>query len=155
MILNESRDYRDSIQRVLEAVKHTTGCEAVGLRLQSGDDYPYFLQNSFGDDFLLTENSLLERDRRDLVCRNPDGSVRLECTCGLVISGKMDHSNPLFTPGGSAWTNDSFSALDLPEVDDPRHHPRNQCIHQGFASIALTPVRSKEAIVGLLQVNGH
>ncbi len=155
MILNEAADFKDSIQRVLEAVKQTTGCDALGLRLQSGEDFPYFLQSGFSADFLLTENSLLERGRRGEVCRNPDGTVRLECTCGLVISGKVDHSNPLFTPGGSAWTNDSFPFLDLPETDDLRHHPRNQCIHQGYTSIALIPIRKKGAIVGILQVNGH
>ncbi len=155
LILNESADFESSIKRVLAAVRQTTGCDAVGLRLHSGEDFPYFLQDGFGDDFLLTENSLLERDRRGEICRNPDGTVRLECACGLVISGKVDHSNPLFTPGGSAWTNDSFPFLDLPEADDPRHHPRNQCIHKGYASIALIPIRRKGNIVGLLQVNGH
>lgn len=155
LILNESADFESSIKRVLAGVKQTTGCDAVGLRLHNGEDFPYFLQDGFSDDFLLTENSLLERDRRGEICRNIDGKVRLECTCGLVISGKVDHSNPLFTPGGSAWTNDSFPFLNLPEANDPRHHPRNQCIHKGYASVALIPIRSKGNIVGLLQVNAH
>lgn len=155
LILNEPEDFESSIRRVLEAVKETTGCDAAGLRLHSGEDFPYFLQDGFSDDFLLKENSLLERDRNGEICRNHDGTVRLECTCGLILTGEVDLSDPLFTSGGSAWTNDSFPILDLPESDDPRHHPRNECIHQGYASVALIPVRAKGSIVGLLQVNGH
>ncbi len=87
------------------------------------------------------------------MCRGKDGDVRLEGTCGLVISGRTDPSNPLFTPGGSFWTNDSFALLDIPPDEDPRLHPRNQCIQQGYASIALVPIRNKDRIIGLIQLN--
>ena len=91
------------------------------------------------------------RDAKGDVCRDKDG-MSLECTCGLVLSGKTDPSNSLFTPGGSAWTNDSLPILDLPP-NRPRLHPRNRCIHEGFQSIALIPIRANNEIVGLLQLN--
>ncbi len=143
-ILNEPGDLQESIQRVFSALKIRTGVDAVGLRLQEGDDFPYFVQDGFSKDFLRTENTLLERGKDGGVCRDKDGNVRLECTCGLVISGKTDPSNPLFTQGGSCWTNDSFPLLDLPSDQDPRMHPRNNCIHQGYASMALIPVRIQD-----------
>ena len=152
--LVEPIEFRAAIERVLSSIQRATKCDAVGIRLQANEDFPYFLQNGFSSDFLLTENSLLVRDPNGGICRNPDGTVSLECTCGLVISGKTDPSNPLFTPGGSAWTNDSFPFLEVPESEDPRLHPRNQCIHQGYASVALIPIRARETIVGLLQLNG-
>ena len=152
-ILNEPGDLQDSIQRVLAALKTRTGFDAVGIRLQDGDDFPYFAQEGFSKDFLLTENTLIERAADGGVCRDKDGNVSLECTCGLVISGKTDPANPLFTPGGSFWTNDSFPLLDIPPGEDPRLHPRNQCIHQGYASVALVPIRNKDRIVGLIQLN--
>jgi PAS domain S-box-containing protein len=154
-ILNKSADFKESIQQILTAVKQSTGCDAAGIRLESGEDFPYFLQNGFSNDFILTENTLIERDPNDSISRNPDGTVSLECTCGLVISGKFDPSNPLFTAGGSSWTNDSLPFLDVSLEDDPRHNPRNQCIHKGYASVALVPIRTKDRIVGLLQINGH
>jgi GAF domain-containing protein len=43
--------------------------------------------------------------------------------------------------------------LDLPADQDPRLHPRNQCIHQGYASVLLVPIRSPDRIIGLLQLN--
>ena len=152
-ILNEPGALRDSIQRVIAVLKTRTGFDAVGLRLQAGDDFPYFAQQGFSKDFLLTENTLLERTANGGVCRDKDGNVSLECTCGLVISGKTDPGNPIFTLGGSCWTNDSFPLLHLPPGKDPRHHPRNQCIHQGYASVALVPIRNQDRIVGLIQLN--
>ena len=152
-VLNEPGDLEDSIGRVVAALKTRTGCDVAGIRLQDGDDFPYLLQEGFSPDFLLTENSLVERTVDGGLCRDKDGNVSLECTCGLVISGKTDPGNPLFTPGGSAWTNDSFPILDIPAGEDPRRHPRNKCIHQGYASIALVPIRSKDRVIGLIQLN--
>lgn len=162
--LNEPGDLKETIRRVLETLRTRTGADAVGLRLQEGEDFPYFAQNGFSRDFLLTENTLLERGGQGAVCRDADGHVGLECTCGLVLSGKTDPSNPLFTRGGSFWTSNAPAMADLPSDQDPRVHPRNQCIHQGYASIALIPIRIRDQtdaggafmeqrIVGLIQIN--
>jgi diguanylate cyclase (GGDEF)-like protein/PAS domain S-box-containing protein len=152
-ILSKSGSLHDSIQSVLTVLKTRTGFDAVGIRLRKGDDFPYFAQNGFSDDFLLTENTLTERDVDGGLCRNKDGKVSLQCTCGLVISGKTDPTNPLFTKGGSFWTNDSFQLLDLTSDQDPRLRPRNKCIHQGYTSFTLVPIRNKDSIVGLIQLN--
>lgn len=152
-ILNESGNIKDSIQRVLSVLKEYTGFDAVGIRLKEGDDFPYFTQAGFAGDFLIKENSLIERSQSGGVCRDVNGNISLECTCGLVISGKTDASNPFFTRGGSFWTNNSFPLLDLPARQDPRLHPRNECIHHGYASVALIPIRNKDEIVGLIQFN--
>jgi PAS domain S-box-containing protein len=152
-ILNEAGDLHNSIQRILTVLKTETGFDAVGIRLHEGDDFPYLAQKGFSPDFLRTENSLIERTLVGRMCRDKDGKVRLECTCGLVISGKTDLTNPLFTPGGSFWTNNSSQLLDIPSNEDPRLNPRNQCIHQGYASVALVPIRNKEKNVGLIQFN--
>ena len=152
-VLNKPDKIEESIQSILSILKKRIGVDAVGLRLQDGEDYPYFVQEGFSKDFLRTENTLLERGKDGGVCRDKDGNVSLECTCGLILSGKTDPSNPLFTKGGSAWTNDSFPVLDIPSDEDPRHNPRNNCIHQGYASIALIPMRKKDRIMGLIQLN--
>lgn len=154
-LLNEPADLHESLEKVLREIQTSTECDAVGIRLQYKEDYPYFVQHGFSEEFIKMENSLIKRSSDAGVCRNQDGSISLECTCGLVISGKTDSSNPLFTPGGSCWTNDSFPLLDLPENEDPRTHPRNKCIHWNYASVALIPLRKKQKIVGLLQLNAH
>ncbi|MEI8205801.1 MAG: ATP-binding protein [Kiritimatiellales bacterium] len=151
--LNERGELEESVRRVLEILKERAGLDAAGIRLKNGDDFPYFVQEGFSSDFLLKENTLVELGEDGWACRNKDGSIRLECTCGLVLSGRIDPSNPLFTKGGSCWTNDSAPLLSLPAEQDPRLHPRNECIHQGYASVALVPIRSGGKIVGLIQLN--
>src|SRR5660398_289848 len=152
-ILNEPGELSDSLQRVVTTLKTGTGFDAVGIRLQEGEDFPYAAEDGFPDGFLVTENTLIERDAGGGVCRDLDGRVNLECTCGLVVSGRTDPANPRHTPGGSAWTNDSFPTLDIPPEEDPRHNPRNVCIHHGYASIAQVPIRDQERIVGLIHLN--
>ncbi len=144
-ILNESGDFHDAIQRVLSTVKSATGLDAVGMRLQKGEDFPYYAQDGFFDDFISEENALVTRTPEGEIYRNSDGSIRLECTCGLVISGKTDPTNPLLTPGGSCWTNNAG--------EDPQFDPQNQCTHQGYASIALVPISKNKEIIGILQLN--
>ena len=152
-ILNESGDRQDFIGRVLATLKARTGFDAVGIRLQDGEDFPYFVQEGFSEEFLRTENSLVDRAADGELCRDKDGRACLECTCGLVLSGRTDPSNPLFTKGGSCWTNSSRALLDVPPSGDPRHHPRNRCIHFGYASVALVPIRMQNRIAGLIQLN--
>lgn len=152
-ILNDPSSLSDAIGRILDAIKRTTGFDAVGIRLHSGDDFPYCSQNGFSEDFLLAENTLTVRDENGGPCLDADGNLSLECTCGVVLSGKANSESPLFTQGGSFWTNDALPLLDLPAEQDPRLHPRNRCIHEGFRSVALIPVRANQKIVGLLQLN--
>jgi two-component system cell cycle sensor histidine kinase/response regulator CckA len=140
----------ETVESIVAVLKRSTGFDAVGLRFTDGDDYPFLAALGYSEDFLRAENALVVKYPDGGICRNADGSVSLECTCGLVVSGRTDPTNPLFTPGGSAWTNDSFPILDLPRVLDPRLNPRNRCIHAGFQSIALIPLRAGAEILGLL-----
>ncbi len=151
--LNEPLGVTDVVDQILAAIKRETGVDAVGIRLRSGDDFPYFVQSGFSQGFLLTENTLIARDKNGGPCRDKNGNISLECTCGLVISGQTDPANPLFTTGGSYWTNNSLPLLDLPAHQDKRLHPRNICVHQGYSSVALIPIRAHGDIVGLMQLN--
>ena len=152
-ILNDTPDLQDTLEQVLATLKVQTGVDAVGIRLQERDDFPYFTQNGFPKGFTLTENTLVERDEKGRVCRDKNGKVSLECACGLVISGKADLTSLLFTPGGSFWTNDSSQLLAIPLSEDPRTHPRNKCIRESYGSMALIPIRNNKKVLGLIQFN--
>jgi PAS domain S-box-containing protein len=149
--LNETRDWEDSTRKVIATLKRLTGFAAIGMRLQDGEDFRYSAQDGFSEDFLLRENSLLERSGSPGGCRDSECRARLECTCGLVLSGADVPANPCFTPGGSFWINDASALLQLAPDQDPRLHPRNECVRQGFLSMALVPIRSKDRIIGLIQ----
>ena len=142
----------ETAARIVRTLKEATGFDAVGIRLRDGDDYPFVAAMGYPDDFLKAENSLTTNQPGVGLCRTADGAVALDCTCGLVISGATDPSNPLFTPGGSAWTSDASRAPEGPAVEDQRLRPRDRCVHVGFRSIALVPLRAGDQILGLMHL---
>lgn len=152
-ILNEPGDIKELIHRIITLLKLRTGFDAVGIRLQDGNDYPYFSQQGFPDDFLKTENTLIKCSGEGGMCRDKNENITLDCLCGLVISGRTNPADPHFTRYGSCWTNNSLNLADIITSDGPRVNTRNKCIHNGYRSIALVPLRNKESIVGVIQLN--
>jgi PAS domain S-box-containing protein len=152
-LLNGAGNVSSLSGELLRLIKNSTGFDAVGLRLRQGDDFPYYEQSGFSDAFVQAENFLCARSEDGLIMRDAAGQPVLECTCGVVLSGQADPSMPCFTKGGSFWTNASSELLELAPEDDPRTKPRNRCIHAGYQSVALVPVRSGDEIIGLLQLN--
>jgi len=152
-VLISSLSISETITQIISIIKQATKFDAVGIRMQNGEDFPYAAQDGFSQDFLLTENSLVARTVNGEICRDAHGNISLECTCGAVISGHIDPTNPLFTAAGSFWTNNSYPLLELTTDEDPRINPRNLCIHNGFGSVALIPIRENKKIIGLLHLN--
>ena len=152
-ILNNPLPLQELIIKIIKSIQQATQFSAVGIRLKKGDDFPYFAQNGFSNDFLLTENTLTVKGKDAGICRDSSGKPLLECTCGMVINGKTDRTSPFLTEAGSFWTNDSYPLLELTLEEDPRLNRRNNCIHHGFGSVALIPIRTDNSIVGILQLN--
>lgn len=152
-ILNHDMDISIVLDRILELILKKTNIDAAGIRLKNSDDFPYLYAKGFSDEFINSENSVIKKDSDGGICRDRDGNICLECTCGLVLCGKTDSENPLFTAHGSAWTNNSLPFLELPRNKDIRDNPRNRCIHEGYMSVALIPIRNSNEIIGLLQLN--
>lgn len=130
-ILNEPENFQTSVNRILDLLKHYTGFDSIGIRLQKDIGFPYYAHIGFSDTFIEKEDIL----------------NHLECTCGLVLSGR---ESKFLTPGGSFWSNNTQELLSLSRDEDPRSKPRNTCIYEGYQSLALVPIRSKEEIVGLI-----
>lgn len=154
-ILNGGGGLHPLVSETLRLIRAATGFEAVGLRLRRGEDCPYFEHNGFSEEFLREENFLCLRGLDGAIVRDTEGRAVLECTCGLVLSGRTDPSMSCFTEAGSFWTNSSHELLSLSPEADPRIHPRNRCIHAGYESVGLLPLRSGGEIIGLLQLNGR
>jgi PAS domain S-box-containing protein len=151
--MNSAGDLHSQLADSLALIRNATGFDAVGLRLGLGDDYPYYEQTGFSEVFLKEETFLCARCGDGGIIRDADGRAELECTCGLVLSGRTDPAMPCFTEGGSFWTNVSSELLALPRESDPRTNPRNRCIHTGYQSVGLFPLRAGQEIIGLLQLN--
>jgi PAS domain S-box-containing protein len=152
-ILNQSFNPSDISSQILSAIQRETGIEAIGIRLRKDGDYPYAAQQGFPDNFIRAENSLTFETPEGGFCLDENGKPSLGCTCGLVIMGKTNPASPVATSGGSIWTNDSLPFLEVPPSEDARINPRNRCIHSGYLSVALIPIRVGTEIIGLLQLN--
>ncbi|HET6421798.1 MAG TPA: PAS domain S-box protein [Geobacteraceae bacterium] len=130
-----------------------SGCEAVGIRLRAGDDYPYVEIRGFPPEFIQVENEVCLRDQEGNIFRDNGGNPVIECMCGNVICGRFDPSKQFFTNNGSFWTNSTTELLsDFIEIDR-QARMRNRCNGKGYESVALIPLRLGQERLGLIQLN--
>ncbi len=152
-LLNASGDLRELMRRITLLLRDGFQCEAVGIRLRDGDDYPYFETSGLSPEFVRVESPLCrtDPDRRSL--GNAEGSPALECVCGHVLLGQFDPSRPFFTARGSFWSNDTEALLTSLKPGDLPTSVRGRCRTEGFRSVALVALRAGGNILGLLQLN--
>lgn len=153
--LNTARHFNDSTHPILTVVMQAMGCDAAGIRIKCGDGFPYVAQLGFPNEFVRGENTLFAGKTEGDGPSKLDSTAMMGCTCGLVLSGQTDPNSPLFTQGGSFWTNDSRHLSSLPSGEYPPCTHRSRCIDEGYASMAIIPIRSKNEIVGLLHIAGR
>lgn len=89
----------DLVRTAATFFQQQSGCEAVGIRIKMGDDYPYHEARGFPREFVEMENSLCARDAAGNIIRDSLGNPSIECMCGNVIEGRVDPSKPFFSPG--------------------------------------------------------
>ena len=69
-LINESDSLVALAQAATAFFQQQSGCEAVGIRLRDGEDYPYFESRGFPAEFVELENSLCARDHEGELCRD-------------------------------------------------------------------------------------
>ncbi|MBS3777169.1 MAG: PAS domain S-box protein [Bacteroidales bacterium] len=151
--MHTTNDLHELMSGITELMKEWSGCEAVGIRLKQGEDFPYYETRGFPDEFVHLENSLCEVDEQGEYVRDSRGSPVLECMCGNVIRGRTDASQPFFTEFGSFWTNSTTDLLGSTSEEDLQARTRNRCQGEGYESVALIPLRHGNNTLGLLQFN--
>ncbi len=154
-LVNQSRGTRDLIHAATTFFQQRSACEAVGIRLQEGDDYPYYEARGFPKHFVQLENSLCSRDAAGKVILDNSGNPAIDCMCGNVIRSRFDPSKPFFTANGSFWANDTTRLLATTTDADRQARTRNRCNGEGYESVALIPLRIGDQRLGLLQLNDH
>jgi len=152
-ILNSQSDLHALVKSVTTFLQDWSGCEAVGIRLKQGHDYPYFESRGFPPEFIQAENWLCSRDESNELLRDNAGNPVLECMCGSIIFGRFDPSKPFFTPSGSFWSNSTTELLASSTEADRQARTRNRCNGEGYESVALIPLRADSVPLGLLQLN--
>jgi hypothetical protein len=79
-LVNESTSTRDLIRAVTAIFQQQSGCDAVGVRLQEGADYPHFETRGFLPEFVRAENQLCARDPAGEIKRDHHGHPILDFT---------------------------------------------------------------------------
>jgi hypothetical protein len=150
-LANASNNSHELIRAVTAELQRWSGCQAVGVRLRDGDDFPYYETRGFPAEFVQAENYLCARDANRELLRDSQGDPVLECMCGNILCGRFDPRQPFFTPGGSFWTNSTTKLLASATEADRQSPTRNRCNTAGFESVALIPLRCSGRTLGLLQ----
>jgi signal transduction histidine kinase len=152
--LNHFTDLKSTLGTVLDWIQHLSGCEATAIRLLDDGDYLYYVHRGFSEGFIRKETHLCARDGSGR--RIPDevaGQYQLDCMCGNVIRGQFDAEYEFFTERGSFWSNGTTALLASTTEEDRQGRTRNRCNAEGYESVALIPIRARDEIVGLIQLN--
>ncbi len=151
--VNSCRTTGQLIETAITFFQHQSGCEAVGIRLAQGEDFPYYEVRGFPAAFEKAESRLCSRDPNGAILRDDVGNPVLECMCGNVIQGRFDASKPFFSEKGSFWTNSTTELLASTSEADRQARTRNRCHGEGYESVALVPLWLGAERLGLLQLN--
>jgi PAS domain S-box-containing protein len=152
-LLNAPSDTAQLLNTLTGFLQQWADCDAVGIRLRDGEDYPYFETRGFPPEFVREENRLCALDADQKIVRDTQGNPVLECMCGNVICGRFDPRLPFFTENGSFWTNCTSELLASASQADLLTRTRNRCHGEGYESVALIPIGSGGENLGLLQLN--
>ena len=152
-LLNRKGSGLDLVRDILLLIKESTNIEAAAIRLQDGEDFPYYETNGFPEGFVQSERFLCSQDKAGNILRDEKGDPVLECMCGNVICQRTDPAFPFFTEGGSFWTNSTTQLLASTSEADRQASTRNRCHGEGYESVALIPLRTDNQTIGLLQFN--
>ncbi len=152
-ICNRAGSSRELMRELLCFFQQSTGCEAVGMRLREGADFPYYETRGFPDDFVLAENSVCATDPAGEMVRDGTGHPALDCMCGNILCGRFDPTRPFFTAHGSFWSNCTTELLASTTEAERLARTRNRCNGEGYESVALIPLRTQDTTFGLIQFN--
>ncbi|MCC6487202.1 MAG: PAS domain S-box protein, partial [Candidatus Hydrogenedentes bacterium] len=152
-ICNEASSVEDLLHCLMGYFQDVSGCSAVGARLKQGWDFPYYETRGFDKEFVRLESHLCVRDADGEILRDGAGNPVLECMCGNVLCGRFDPEKSFFTSRGSFWTSCTTDLLTSTTEADRQARTRNRCNGEGYESVALVPIRSGGATLGLFQFN--
>jgi PAS domain S-box-containing protein len=152
-ICNLADDLPKLMQDLMTFFQKVTGCEAIGVRLHNGDDFPYYVTLGFAEEFVLAEKFLCSYDQKGELVRDYAGHPAFDCMCGNILCSRFDPAKPFFTQHGSFWSSCTTELLASTTDADRQTKTRNRCNGEGYESVALVPLRCREETYGLFQFN--
>lgn len=129
---------KEYLETVAPIVRGWSGCANVGIRMLNGRDIPFEACVGYDREFLEKERDLsLDRD---------------QCVCTRVIEERPDPQDILaMTPGGS-FRCDSTIHFVNGLSDEERSRFRGVCVKNGYASVAVIPIKFRERMFGAIHL---
>ncbi|MEI7663685.1 MAG: PAS domain S-box protein, partial [Bacteroidota bacterium] len=152
-ICNNAGSLRELMNNLVVFFQSFTHCDAVGVRLKDGCDFPYFESRGFPDEFIMLENKLCHYSDTGKIECDQEGNPALDCLCGNVICGKTDYAKSFCTERGSFWSGATTQQLLAATGEGWQAITRNRCIDEGYESVALIPLKTRGKTFGLFQFN--
>jgi PAS domain S-box-containing protein len=150
-ILNQSGEQVLQIEKILKRIKEFTNLQTVGIRLKKEEDFPFYVTSGFNNSFKEFDTNLFDLNDQGDVIRDSNGHIRYACLCGSVVQGLNLYAPSLYTPYGSfvMGTAQMFKENSQIAADSGF---RGYCVHEGFESMALIPLKSGSEIIGILHL---
>jgi PAS domain S-box-containing protein len=152
-LLNTAGNRQELIKKIVVFFQNLSGCEALGVRLQDGEDFPYYETIGFSSDFVQAESRLCKVSPGGQPLRDKNGSPILDCMCGNILCRRFEPVKPFFSAHGSFWTNSTSEWLATTSNADGCARIRNQCHRAEYESVALIPLHTGATMYGLMQFN--
>lgn len=151
---HESKE--DVIYSIVRFLRDQTKAFSVAIRLQEGEDFPYYSTVGFSDKFIKIENFLCCRDQDGKVVRDKCDKAKLDCMCGTLLNKCLPEDKKClecYTKNGGFWTNSVNTLIKETEGQVGVSNIRGTCITSGYKSMAIIPIPLKGENIGLIQVN--
>lgn len=145
----------DLMEKSIHFLRKNIPADGIGIRLEDGDDYPYYTTLGFSDHFIKAENFLCKRDECGSVVRDENGKAILECMCGNIIKGEILQNCPYFSKHGSFFMSHGQTEDLTNMVNEISCITRGRCMQEGYKSVALIPIPRNEKNIGLIQLNSR
>lgn len=151
-IFNKTENDENAIMEMTRIIRNELNIESIGIRLRKENDFPYYYTIGFPEKFVDTEKYLCKCNDNGDILIDSSGNPVHECLCGKVIHKRFNQKLPYFTKNGSFWTN-SFTEFLKALPEEHLKSLRRSCVNEGYESIALIPLHTKNEVLGLLQLN--
>ena len=135
-------------------IRNWSECDAVGIRMNENNHYPYVQTLGFSQHHIDSENHICAKSsNKEKTQSNASVNTLLSRMCGKVISGNFDPLNPFFTEYGSFITNSTSELWSTNSHEFPECKSCYTCHSEGYESIALIPIKNSTETFGLIQIN--
>ena len=153
-LLNDPNNTHELVRSLTGFFQQWMGCEAVGIRLRDGDDFPYFETRGFPAEFVQAGKPALPARRRRRRGAGLLLAIRSWSACAATsFAGGSTRPCRSLPPKGSFWTNCTSELLASTSEADRQARTRNRCNGEGYESVALIALRHGGETIGLLQLN--